>query len=716
MAEPTPAPTAHRASVLDALPSRPEREIAAQRAALAAATDLHTAVDFLERIYLRASTTKYAYGLKRWIDPEITDREYIAARDSVISDVIQAGPESIEGLNAKRAYYRQQIERFVPAVGQAARTWTLANLNRQTQTIFQLLITTKPRVYELHKAARAVRATVDADNFVLQTMTGDEAREATGEIRAGEKRTAGTIGERLRRLFYTYVLRKGPRVAPGAKPSGSDVDAYDNLLTLMNHPRGVEIVDAFARSPEKGWQLTTELFSDSLKAIVELQGNLVSDHDLVWRFPPAVVAGIASLGLKNRAGITQFALAWGASRKTPLEKGLEIAGNALFVLDLVGGPLGAAVSDVIGFVLDVIGTAISFLRDVEQDQAAASTAFAARSERLSHGSNKLGTVLQGVAAVVSGFAVPGALRKIVGSRTKEVVRVVRPTERVVPMRDLPDPRAVTDNKGLRTTVTELDRGAARPATGTSREITPAKKTWQEYEASAATSRNTLNETKAAANKATETPHTPAPTRAERTTRYAETYEEVRDELVDALSDANGKIRMPRDQAQAVVANLRRALPENLPRSVEGLKQTIRDLMDAATAQARKEGLKNVGHNNLLGDRAHRYTEYLLDLLNLRLSKSRMKIGVFAEQFVAPRKGGKWILNEAEKQRGWILSENRKGWIGIDAVVYENGLVAGAIDLKTGRTWSRSELEIVLQRHGIDINDTKALAELQYEPK
>src|SRR5262249_55063562 len=126
---------------------------------------------------------------------------------------------------------------------------------------------------------------------------------------------------------------------------------------------------------------------------------------------------------------------------------LEIAGNALFVLDLVGGPLGTAVSDILNFVLATIGTAVSFLRDVEQDQAAAATAFAERSERLSKGSNKIGTELQGLAAVAAGLAVPGAVTKIVGRRTTEVIKLPVGNKPLRRVGELHDPRIGTRGIG-----------------------------------------------------------------------------------------------------------------------------------------------------------------------------------------------------------------------------------------------------------------------------
>lgn len=451
MAELQRQQTFSRPSAVDDMPPASERQVAAEKAARVASDAFNAAVDFLERVFIRASKNKYGARLTQWIDPDVTVREYVAARDSVISDVLQEGPVYKEGLAAKREYYKEQVSRFVPVVEEAARRYALDSIGAQTQRLFQLLVTTKPRVKELHRAARAVRATVDArhsitirgrsysvPSFILPTMTGDEAREATGESRSG-----GTVSTRLRRMFYMYVLKSGPVIAKEASLNPAEAEAYTNLLTLMAHPRGVDIVDAFAKSSEGGWNLTSELMSDTLTAIVKLQGDLVTDETLVWRFPPAISAGVASLGLRNRAGITQFALAWGASRKGKLDEALEIAGNSLLVLDLVGGPLGAAVSGILDFVVAAIGTAVSFLRDVEQDQAATATAtaFAERSERLSQGSNKLGTVLQGFAAIAAGLAVPGAVSKILGRRTTQVVRL--PTEQLGPRSTVPGSRVGT---------------------------------------------------------------------------------------------------------------------------------------------------------------------------------------------------------------------------------------------------------------------------------
>jgi hypothetical protein len=444
-----------------------EQKAAALPVVRAAVQSLVTAVDFVERICLWANASEARSGLVNWIDPEVTVPEYIAIRDSAISDVLQASGPYTPGLAAKRKYYREQVTRFVAAVKYAAREWALDSLARETQRVFQLLTSTRPRIADLCRVARAVRARVDATrvvtllgksykvpSFVAPTMTVDQAREVVGEVR-----TDGTISKRLRRQFYMSALRDGPRDTGGTR---GEVGAYENLLTLMTHPRGVDIVDAFATSAEAGWKLASDLMSDSFTAIANLQGDLRTDETLVWRFPPAVSAGVARLGLKNRAGVTRFALAWGGSRKSKLDQALEIGGNCLFVLDLVGGPLGGAVSEILNFVLAAIGTAVSFMRDVEQDQAAAATAFAERSERLSEGSKKTGTVLQGLAAIVAGLALPGAVGKITGRKSNKAVQLGGRIEGRAPVAEV-DPRGISYDSRLTRPVESTERGLTRDA-------------------------------------------------------------------------------------------------------------------------------------------------------------------------------------------------------------------------------------------------------------
>ncbi len=143
-------------------------------------------------------------------------------------------------------------------------------------------------------------------------------------------------------------------------------------------------------------------------------------------------------------------------------------------------------------------------------------------------------------------------------------------------------------------------------------------------------------------------------------------------------------------AEQVAANLTKSLPKSLPKDVSGLQRVVGDLMNTAYRQALSEGLINKGGNNALGNRAHQYSEFLLDQLNIMLAGSGEKIGVFAEQFLP-----KVFRTQSE----WIASATKSGWLGLDAVIYKDGIAVLGMDLKTGRSWAGIELRKILARFG-----------------
>lgn len=440
-----------------------ERELQAARVAKAAMESLSTAADFLELVVRRANKTKYGKRLAEWVDPAVTTREQVAVRDSVLADVVQNSSKLyLPGVAKKREYYARQTELFAPAVAFAARRWAADHLANQAQQVFQLLVRTKTNATQLNVAAKSVRTRVADKKFVLPVMTAEQSKEATGKSRSG-----GTVQTRLTRMFYMYAIRTGPELYP------AETEIYRNLFLLMAHPRGVRIVDEFSKSADTGWTYASAVFSEALTAVAKLQGDLATDETLVWRFPPAIAAGVATMGYAPREALTQFALAWSASRKSKIEQAIEMAGNALMVLDLVGGPLGRAVSEILNFVLAVIGTAVSFLKDAEQDQAAAATGFAERSERLSEGSNSLGTVLQGLAAVAAAVALPGAVSKVIGRKTTRVVNLAESAERRA-AREVPDPRGISANPAQKEAINASDRGVS----GNSLQGRPTEYTYQ----------------------------------------------------------------------------------------------------------------------------------------------------------------------------------------------------------------------------------------------
>jgi len=391
---------------------------------------LELAAAFLEKVYTRASETKYGKNLSLWINPEETkNKEYVAVRDSVISDVVQKSGLYIPGLDAKRKYYKEQLDIFSLELEKAARSWAVDDLQSQVPKLVNLLLASKSQAERLHVAALEVKKAVNAKNFVLPTMSSDETKEITNE--SGKQ--TGRVTTRLQRFSYMYFIRSHRTAKPGGDAT------YDQLFYLMAHPHGVKIVDEFAKSADEGWQYTSETISGAMNAVVKTVESLNTDKNLIWRLPIAVTAGVAKLGFGKRLAVTRFALAWAATQKGWLESAIETAMDAIFVLDLVGGPIGAEVSGVLNFVLAAVGTAVSFLRDVQQDQAANATAFGDKAEKVSEGSRGIGTLLQSVATLAAATALPGVVSKITG-RTVAAGKALEIAEHVPVAREAVDPK------------------------------------------------------------------------------------------------------------------------------------------------------------------------------------------------------------------------------------------------------------------------------------
>src|SRR5439155_1450439 len=86
-----------------------------------------------------------------------------------------------------------------------------------------------------------------------------------------------------------------------------------------------------------------EITNKSSTALVNTDSELTTDRMIIWHFTTAVSAGVATLGLVKRPNLTKFSLAWATTQKGWVESALDVAMNAIMVLDLVGGPIGAEI-------------------------------------------------------------------------------------------------------------------------------------------------------------------------------------------------------------------------------------------------------------------------------------------------------------------------------------------------------------------------------------
>jgi hypothetical protein len=418
-------------------------------------TEQRRAANFLERVYWAAQLTGRERNPDPWIDP---DDDRSANQRAVLAIAFPSTAWGrLIGLDEWSRWYRTATDELMPAVHAASRWWTATTLERHELMIGRLRMTIDREPERLHQAAMRVQK--EAEHYFETTpLTADEMRAVTGEKRGSR----GTVRDRLRRTQYMH-LAKDSRLG--------DPDLY----RLMVHPDGVDIVDEFAQSAEDGCVFAAKKIDDCAAEIIKLRGNLADDEDLVWRYPTAIAGGVIALGIGNRAAVSGFSLAWGAFKaKSDIDSALGIAANAIFVLELVGGPLGAAIGEVLDFIVAIIGTVATFLRELEQDQAADASAFAEEDDKLAESSSHLGTVLQGVTALVAAAALPGALSQIGGSARRATSKLVVAAEDLPPIAEVIDgPPAVrqVDARGLASRGTEsgisaTERGIA--ATGTAR--------------------------------------------------------------------------------------------------------------------------------------------------------------------------------------------------------------------------------------------------------
>jgi hypothetical protein len=402
---------------------------------------LTAAADLIEAVYLKGVATPKALKPAAWIDPDTSSAEGRGFLNSVLGEVIQRGPLQgyIYGVQEKQRYYKSALNVLMPAVEKAAQAWAIATLARQQTKVGSLLIVSNSLAPDLHTAAKTAQTRARTD--VLPETTLEEHAEITGKTRH-----RSTLVTRLQRVQYMRAVRNG-----GNK----------YLFYLMVHPRGVKLVDHFAESADDGREYATETINECLDAISETRIDLLEDEELAWSFPPAIAGGVRALGLGGRPAITKFALAWAAVKRGRVDSALELAGNAILVLDLAG-PVGAAVGEVLNFVLAAIGTAVSFLRDLEQDQAAMASGFADEAEKLSEGSRGIGTLLQGAATIVAALGLPGTLRRVT-SESKAATELVAAAERAPPVAEV-NARGLPVQRAEGKAIAEAERGAGSTAT------------------------------------------------------------------------------------------------------------------------------------------------------------------------------------------------------------------------------------------------------------
>ena len=389
-----------------------------------------------------------------WIDPSKPSVQRYSLLDDALPAHVWSRARNVWGVDR---VYAKSVDKVMPRVRDAATEWAVKVLHAQELAVEDLKTVIDQRPHYIHEAAKKARD--DAKVVMLSGRYGMTTAEAHAVLDRNTKER-GHARDRHERVAYRRAVKngkeKGLHTLMAHPEAVAILDAFSDLHRLMAHPKGVAIVDAFAASADTGRKFTTELLDECAEAIRDLRRELRDDESIVWRFPPAVAAGVAGLGRPDPAALTGFALLWARVEGGRTQGALEVAGNAILALQIIGGPLGAVIGEVLDFVLSVIGASVAFLQAAEQDQAAEASTFAADADRLSQGSSRGRAVLVGVAAIAAAVALPGTLSQVAQRARRGTKRLALQLEPVRPPSVTPDLRAI-DQRGI-------SREGAVPAT------------------------------------------------------------------------------------------------------------------------------------------------------------------------------------------------------------------------------------------------------------
>lgn len=465
----TPAP----ADAKGAAPSAPRRVDAERVPGLDVTADPRWALGFLAKLYAKAKEQKVLNTLPGWIEPDSRSLKTVVnpsrnatfadrtartmAVEAVVSDLIKAHelPASTsKDTKALNALFERETVLGTALLERTAVNWMQAKLAAQRAKVLQIVIDANQMPLVLTQAAARVVARV-ADTAA--SVRDDDLYRVMYPKNRRAWRDGSTM-ERVTHLRYISAVRKCAeelvaqtstlrevRTDPGSEIRGLEsenrgrspvsnkpaernnpADAYRLLGLMVWHPKAVALVDAWKRGPADGIERLAEVVNESVRAIDKLAGKLKDDPSMVWRFPAALRGSIEALNVIEKDALTYYALVWAQAVKPALDTALEVIGNVVSLLELYGGPLAlvAAVADAI---LQAAGTAISVLRQLDQDHAETATEFEKEADRLSTGGRYGGALGQGASALLAATAVPGALRKLAGAARKEQALVPKPS-------------------------------------------------------------------------------------------------------------------------------------------------------------------------------------------------------------------------------------------------------------------------------------------------
>jgi hypothetical protein len=226
-------------------------------------------------------------------------------------------------------------------------------------------------------------------------------------VRAINANTRSRIGSLL-------AAQLAPRAALDPREMAREESQAELALlarVLFAHPRGVDILTAYAQSAAAGSALAHRLVADAVAATQKFAADLTAHPEDVWRYAPLVLEAVRALGLYDFDGFPEYAVDLGQMLgRSKAEAVFRNLGLVVLCVGLVfSGPVGLVAVGVADLALTASGGALAYLRERQQDMAAQGSAFRAQG-RLAEPSDYSDTLMAGAAALVSALVLlgPGA--------------------------------------------------------------------------------------------------------------------------------------------------------------------------------------------------------------------------------------------------------------------------------------------------------------------
>jgi hypothetical protein len=317
------------------------------------------------------------------------------------------------------ALYKKDYDAVVPKLLEATFSFTMLALNSEVialTTLWKRLISDQALADWLHTACEEIfrqKASKEFGSEIQGDMREEEAAR-TGSI-SSAKPPASTSRKGYDVSYLSPAEVKKlirARLAQRARYAGEDV-----LNILFEHPDGMTIVEAYARSAGEGRVASTIRVLRAIDAIEKFAASAI-DKRAALRYPFFVLGGVVQRDLQGIPGLPEFAVGLGqVITRDPVASAVTFAAMAVGCLSLVfAGPAAPALLTAVLAFGDLAfagyGLVQTFMREREQDLGSQGSEFRGPANQFATPAVYLDTALAGAAALLSAIAFFGALKEL----------------------------------------------------------------------------------------------------------------------------------------------------------------------------------------------------------------------------------------------------------------------------------------------------------------